>query len=153
MIIIQRGNPLLAKWNDASQRNEVIHLASQEIEAFVGILLLRGYNSRPRQRLHWSKDDDISCPLLSRSMLRKRFEDVKKLIYFADNNNLPTGDKLAKIRPFCLSVLANEPIKQIDASHALIVLVEAERLNTTDLFLFTLAVAFYHFGWLYVAEI
>ena len=36
----------------ASQRNEVIHLTSQEIEAFVGILLLTGYNSRPRQRLY-----------------------------------------------------------------------------------------------------
>ena len=31
-------------------------------------------------------------------MPRKRFEDIKKLIYFADNNNLPAGDKLAKIR-------------------------------------------------------
>ena len=53
----------------------------------------------------------------------------------------------------CLSVLAYEPIEQIDASHALIVLVEAERLNTTYLFLFTLAVAFHHFGWLYVGKI
>ena len=32
-------------------------------------------------------------------MLRKRFEDIKKLIHFADNNNLPAGDKLAKIQP------------------------------------------------------
>ena len=53
----------------------------------------------------------------------------------------------------CWSVLAYEPIKQIDASHALIGLVDAEWLNTTDLFLFTLAVAFHHFGLLYVAEI
>ena len=83
----------------ASQRNEIIHLTSQEIEAFVGILLLTGYNSRPRQRLYWSKDDDISCPLISKSMSRKRFEDINKLIHFADNNNLPAGDKLAKIRP------------------------------------------------------
>ena len=36
---------------------------------------------------------------ISRSMSRKRFEDIKKLIHFADNNNLPAGDKLAKIRP------------------------------------------------------
>ena len=53
----------------------------------------------------------------------------------------------------CWSVLAYEPIKQNDASHALIALVEAERLNTTDLFLFTLVVAFHCFDWLYVAEI
>ena len=32
-------------------------------------------------------------------MSRKRFEDVKKLIHFADNNNLPAGNKLAIIRP------------------------------------------------------
>ena len=49
----------------------------------------------------------------------------------------------------CWSALAYEPIKQIDVFHALIVLVEAERLNT----LFTLAVAFHYFGWLYVGEI
>ena len=83
----------------ASQWNEVIHFTRQEIGAFVGILLLTGYNSRPRQRLYWSKDDDISCSLISRSMSRKRFEDINKLIHFADNNNLPAGDKLAKIRP------------------------------------------------------
>ena len=32
----------------ASHRNEVIHLTPQQIEAFVGILLLTEYNSRPR---------------------------------------------------------------------------------------------------------
>ena len=83
----------------ASQRNEVIYLTAQAIKAFVGILLLTGYNSRPRQRLYWSKNDNISCPLISRSMSRKRFEDIKKLINFADNNNLPAGNKLAKIQP------------------------------------------------------
>ena len=83
----------------ASQPNEVIHLAPQEIEAFVGIFLLTGYNSRSHQRLYWSKDENTSCPLISRSMSRKRFEDIKKLIHFADNNNLRAEDKLAKIRP------------------------------------------------------
>ena len=81
----------------ASQRNEVIHLAPQEIKAFVGILHLTGHNSRLPQCFYWSKDDDISCLLISRSMSRKRFEDIMKLIHFADNNNLPAGDKLAKI--------------------------------------------------------
>ena len=32
-------------------------------------------------------------------MLRKRFEDIKKLIYFGDSNNLPAGDNFPKIRP------------------------------------------------------
>ena len=29
----------------ASQRNEIIHLTAQEVEVFVGILLLTGHNS------------------------------------------------------------------------------------------------------------
>ena len=53
----------------------------------------------------------------------------------------------------CWSLLAYKLIKQIDASRALIVLVEAEWLKTIVLILFMLAVAFYHFGRLYVAEI
>ena len=63
----------------ASQRNETIQLTRQEIEMFVGILLLTGYNSRPRQRLYWSKDDDVCCPLVSKSMSRKKFQSIKKL--------------------------------------------------------------------------
>ena len=55
----------------ASQRNEAIHVTKQEIKVFIGILLLTGYSSRPRQRLYWSKDDDINCPLISSSMSRK----------------------------------------------------------------------------------
>ena len=71
----------------------------QEIETFVRILMLRGYNSRPNQRIYWSEDDDVSYPLVSKLMPRKRFEEIKKYLHFADNNNLPSGDKLAKILP------------------------------------------------------
>ena len=83
----------------ASQQNELFYLQQHEIDTFIGIILLAGNNSRPRQRLYWSKDDNVAVPLISRSMSRKRFEDIKKFIHFADNNNLNAGDKLAKIRP------------------------------------------------------
>ena len=73
----------------ASQQNELFYLQQHKIDAFIDIILLTGYNSRPRQRLYWSKDDDVAIPLigLSRSMSRKRFEDIKKFIHFADNDN------------------------------------------------------------------
>ena len=32
-------------------------------------------------------------------MSRKRFEDIKKFIHFANNDNFTVGNKLAKIRP------------------------------------------------------
>ena len=61
--------------------------------------MLTGYNSRLRQRWYWSKDNDVAIPLISRSMSRKRSEDIKKFIHFANNDNITAGDKLAKIRP------------------------------------------------------
>ena len=76
----------------ASQQNELFYLQQHEIDTFIDIILLTGYNSRPRQRLYWSKDDDVVIPLISRSMSRKRFEDIKKIIHFADNDNLAAGD-------------------------------------------------------------
>ena len=83
----------------SSQQNELFYLQQHEIDTFIGIILLTGYNSQPRPRLYSSKDDDVAIPLRSRSMSRKRLEDIKKFIYFADNDNLTAGDKLAKIRP------------------------------------------------------
>ena len=83
----------------ASQQNESYYLQQLKIDTFIGIILLTGYNSRPRQRLYWSKADNVAIPLISRSMSRKRFEDMQKFIHFADNDNPTAGDKLAKIRP------------------------------------------------------
>ena len=82
----------------APQQNELLYLQQHEIDTFIGIILLTVYDSLPRQRLYWSKDNDVAIPLISRSMSRKRFEDMKKFIHFADNNNLTAGDKLANIR-------------------------------------------------------
>ena len=82
----------------ASQQNELFYLQQHEIDMFISIILLTGYNSRPHQCLYWSKDNDVAIPLISRSMSRKRFEDLK-FIHFADNDNLIASDKLAKIRP------------------------------------------------------
>ena len=83
----------------ASQQNELFYLQQHKIDTFIGIILLRGYNSRPRQRFYWSKDNDVAISLISRSMSRKRFEDIMKFIHFANDDNLTAGDKLAKIRP------------------------------------------------------
>ena len=56
----------------ASHQNELFYLQHHEIDTFIGIILLSGYSSRPRQRLYWSKDNDVVIPLISRSMPRKK---------------------------------------------------------------------------------
>ena len=63
-----------------AQKNQPINIFPQEIETFLAIIILTGYKSRPRQRLYWCKDDDVTCLVVSRSMARKRFEDIKKYL-------------------------------------------------------------------------
>ena len=40
-------------------------------------------------------------------MTRNRFEEIKRFLHFADNNCLPQGDKMAKIRSFQETVNAS----------------------------------------------
>ena len=81
------------------KKNQPINISAQEIETFLTVIILTGYNSRPRQRLYWSKDDDVTCLVVWQSMARKRFEDRKRYLRLVDNNHLQIGEKLAKIRP------------------------------------------------------
>ena len=82
----------------AAQKNQPINISTQEIETFLANVILTGYNSRPRQCLYWSKNDNVTCSLVSRNMARKRFEDIKRYLHFVDNNHLQIGEKLAKTR-------------------------------------------------------
>ena len=45
----------------AAQKNQPINISAQEVETFLAIIILTRYNNRPRQRLYWSKDDDVTC--------------------------------------------------------------------------------------------
>ena len=82
----------------AAQKNQLINIFPQEIETGLAIIILTVYNSHPRQRLYWSKDDDVTCSVVSQSMARKRFEDIKMYLHFIDSNKLQIGKKLAKIQ-------------------------------------------------------
>ena len=83
----------------AQQKNNTLTFREEDLETFVGIILLTGYNRRPRQRQYWSKDDDIECNLVARSMSRNTFENIKRNLHFANNENLREGDKMAKVQP------------------------------------------------------
>ena len=76
-----------------------MNISVQEIKTFLAIIILTRYNSHPHQHLYWSKDDDVTCSVVLQSMARKWFEDIKRYLYFVDNNHLQIGEKLAKIQP------------------------------------------------------
>lgn len=76
------------------------------MKLFIGILLLTGYHKLPCERLYWSLDADLSVPSVSNVMSRNRFQDIKKYLHLANNNELDKKDKMAKLRP--LMILLNQ---------------------------------------------
>ena len=93
-MIITETNRYARQNNDQSFR-----LTREELDQFLGILLLTGYVSLPRQRMYWEKGEDVHVPIIGKTMARHRFERIKRHLHFADNEKLPTGDKIAKVRP------------------------------------------------------
>ena len=71
-----------------------------EIRTFLAIMLLTGYNGRPRTRMHWEKKPTRYCQGVANSMTRKRFEDIMRCFHVSDNMQLAANDKMAKVRPF-----------------------------------------------------
>jgi len=72
--------------------------SAAEIRKFVGIQLLSGYNCLPRERDYWSTADDLGCNIVTKTMPKNRFQELKKFCHLADNRNL-SQSKVAKLLP------------------------------------------------------
>ena len=90
--------------------NHTFRVTHDEMLKFIGIHLFSGYHILPRQRLYWEKAEDVNVSLVSGSMSRHRFEEIKKYLHMANNNGLNMDDKFAKVRP--LINLVNQNLKQ-----------------------------------------
>jgi DNA excision repair protein ERCC-6 len=67
---------------------------------FIGILLLSGYNSLPKEQDYWSNQPDLGVGIVSSAMSSKRFLLIKSMIHLVDNTKLDTNSsKVAKVLP------------------------------------------------------
>lgn len=82
-------------------------LNQNELEIFLGILILSGYHTLPQVKLYWSSDEDKGVEFVKNAMSRNRFLDIKQNIHLADNNQLDKTDKFAKVRPLVDLVNSN----------------------------------------------
>ena len=74
----------------ARQRNDqTFELTRGELDQFLGIVLLTGYISLPRKRMYWEKSEDFQIPIVGKAMSRSRFEQIKRNLHFANNEDLP----------------------------------------------------------------
>ncbi|XP_076047359.1 uncharacterized protein LOC143028888 [Oratosquilla oratoria] len=83
-----------------------------ELKTFIGILLFSGYHKVPSERDYWSSEEDLGVPIIQRAMSRNRYQLVKSLIHFCNNEDTKdnTHDKGFKIRS--LLSLAKESFQQ-----------------------------------------
>lgn len=83
----------------AAQRGKpTFSVSANEIRGVLTILLISGYVSLPSRRSFWENADDLHNSAVASVMSVNRFEEILRFLHFADNKNLPAGDKMAKIR-------------------------------------------------------
>lgn len=109
-IIVQTGNY-------AKQKNEHgFSLSLDDLKRFIGILLLSGYHSLPRQKLYWCVDEDVGVPYVAKCMSRNRFYEIKRFLHLADNDLIGgSTDRMYKVHP--LMNLLNERFQQHGIFH------------------------------------
>ena len=101
-----------------------------EIRAYLGVLILMGIHSLPRDKMYWSCDDRLGVPGINKVMPLKKFKKLSEYVHLCDNDNLPdpadvNRDRLFKVRK--LIDMANEtflakykPAKEISIDEAMV---------------------------------
>lgn len=75
------------------------NISIPELKCYIAILLLSGYLDIPRWRMLWECDTETYNITVANAMRRNRFEQIKKYTHCANNDNLASDDKFAKVRP------------------------------------------------------
>ncbi len=81
------------------KNNPHFKLTEPQLNRFTGTVILSGYHNLPNERLYWSKDPDVEVRIVREAMSRNEFQTIKKYLHLADNQNLDTTDKMAKVTP------------------------------------------------------
>lgn len=86
----------------ATQQGKLLNLHIEELQSFIGINFLMGYNRLPSWKDYWSTSNDLGVNLVSGVMNRKRFLDILSYLHLNNINARPNDcvDKLYKLRPF-----------------------------------------------------
>ena len=71
-----------------------------ELKIFIGILLFSGYHQVPSERDYWSTDEDLGVQIIKNAMSRNRYQLLKSVIHFCNNEEAKTNkhDRGFKVR-------------------------------------------------------
>ena len=65
----------------------------------LSIFSLSEYHSLFEEHQYWSRQQHLSVAIVSNTMSRNKYHEIKKYFHFADNQNLTEGDKMSKTVP------------------------------------------------------
>ena len=90
--------------------NKPLRITQQEMEQFIGVLLMTGIYSFPQQRFFWMQNTRVQS--ISSVMSRDRFLQIKNNLHVVDNSNQPNSkdpdfDRAFKVRPLLNIVKEN----------------------------------------------
>ena len=81
-----------------SKGNNSLTIDTNMLKAFIAILLFSGYVDLPRRPMYWEHNEDTHNTTVS-LLSRNRFDEIMQNLHLADDSNLDTEDKFAKVRP------------------------------------------------------
>lgn len=103
-MIVEETNKYATQCIKNSSSSSRIHqkawqsVTKDEVNTFIGILLIMGVVQLPEIRLYWSNNDMYANARIKKAMKRDRFLSILKFLHFADNTTVRTEDRLYKIR-------------------------------------------------------
>ncbi|KAB0805128.1 hypothetical protein PPYR_02098 [Photinus pyralis] len=100
------------RYASAVKNDTKFTLSSEDIKAFLGVLLFSGYHKLPSERHYWSEQEDLGVNIVKNCMSRNKYLKIKSYIHFNDNDqaNVNKSDKGFKVRPLIIQM--NEKFQQ-----------------------------------------
>jgi len=84
----------------AAQQGEAMNLSRDEVLVFLDIHYFSGYHVLPDKEMYWETQKDGGSPFIREAMTRDRFRAINKYLHVADNLNLETDNRFAKVAPY-----------------------------------------------------
>lgn len=85
--------------NYCRYKNRCADITMDEIQCFIGVLMVSGYVQVPKRYMYWETAEDCHNELIHSAISRDRFTYVIQNIHCSDNNALNANDKFSKVRP------------------------------------------------------
>ena len=117
MLFNEEAKELISESNRYARtvgNNIMYTLTENMLKKLVAILFFTGYHQLLRQYMYWEDRFDTSTKLVSEASSRGSFENIRRHLPLADNDNL-TNNKFAKVLP--LYDVVNKSIKQFGFFH------------------------------------